>query len=167
MRINSSNHPIKAAVAQNISVKQGGPEISGTVKDQPDDFGGLLLGMAAFFIWGLFPLYFYFLKGVPPLVTVAFRIVFAMVFLIPLILYNGKLRLVFAIFRMPKMFFTLILSSLLNCGCIGMFVWLVVTDRTLYSSLSSYIGPLMTVFIGFLAFRERFSFQTWLAIIFA
>ena len=58
--------------------------------DSKSELYGTILGFAAFLIWGLFPLYFYLLKDVPPLVTLAFRAVFTTVVLLPVVLIRGK-----------------------------------------------------------------------------
>ena len=46
---------------------------------------GLLLGVAAWTLWGLFPLYFALLDDVPPLEVVAHRVVWTLVFLVVII----------------------------------------------------------------------------------
>lgn len=135
--------------------------------DSKSEFYGTALGFAAFFIWGLFPLYFYLLRTVPPLVTLSFRAVFATIALLPLVILGGKGRVVLATIRQPKYAIGLFTSMLLTAASWGFFIWLVAVNRTIYCSLGNYACPLVSVAFGALLFHERPSKLAWTAVVIA
>ncbi len=122
---------------------------------EKEDFVGTAIGFFAFFIWGLFPLYFYYLRETPPLVTLAFRAVFTTVLLAPIMILSGKLRDVLPIVRQPLMALGLFVTMATTCASWGFFVWLVAINHTLYASLGNYVSPLVTVAFGAIVFHER------------
>ena len=125
----------------------------------PDDgdkeFLGATLGFFAFFIWGLFPLYFYYLRDVPPLVTLAFRAVFTTVLLVPIVVARKKFPTVLRTMRNPRLDLGLFVTMATTAASWGLFIWLVAINRTLYASLGNYACPLVTTALGAIIFRER------------
>lgn len=132
--------------------------------ESQSEFYGTALGFAAFFIWGLFPLYFYLLRTVSPLVTLSFRAVFATVALLPLVIFWGKGRIILDTMRQPKYAIGLFISMALTAASWGFFIWLVAVNRTTYCSLGNYACPLVSVAFGALLFHERPSKLSWLAV---
>lgn len=132
--------------------------------DSKSELYGTILGFAAFLIWGLFPLYFYLLKDVPPLVTLAFRAVFTTVVLLPVVLIRGKGPQIIATLRQPKLVAGLFATMALTAATWGLFIWLVAINHTLYASLGNYICPLINVLFGAIFFRERPRLFAWIAI---
>lgn len=128
---------------------------------------GLELGLLSYILWGLFPLYFYLLQDVPPLVTLAFRTVFALLLLIPLIFVYKREKNIFNIFHHPKYIFGLFITMILICFNWGIFVWLVAQNQTLHASLGSYIGPLLTVFFSVIFLHERMNIAGYIAVFLA
>jgi len=116
---------------------------------------GTALGFAAFFIWGLFPLYFVLLRDVPPLVTLAFRAVFTTVLLLPIVLLRGKGAAILQTLRKPWLVLGLFVTMATTAASWGLFIWLVAVNHTLYASLGNYASPLVTIALGALVFRER------------
>ncbi len=125
---------------------------------------GTALGFAAFLIWGLFPLYFYLLRDVPPLVTLAFRAVFTTVLLLPIVLVRGKGRAIIQTLRRPWFVLGLFVTMATTAASWGFFIWLVAVNHTLYASLGNYACPLVSVAFGAIIFRDRPRLLTWLAV---
>lgn len=128
---------------------------------------GMELGLLSYILWGLFPLYFYLLQDVPPLVTLAFRSVFALLLLVPLIFLLKRETIIWHIFQQPKYALGLFVTMMLICFNWGVFVWLVSKNQTLHASLASYIGPLSTVFASVIFLHERLNFAGYGAIFLA
>ena len=121
---------------------------------QAESFG-TALGFAAFFIWGLFPLYFVLLRDVPPLVTLAFRAVFTTVLLLPIVLLRGKGKAIFHPLRKPWYVVGLFVTMATTAASWGLFIWLVAVNHTIYASLGNYASPLVGIALGAVVFRER------------
>lgn len=144
--------------AQNAGVK---------VCEERSELYGTALGFAAFLIWGLFPLYFYLLRNVPPLVTLSFRTVFAAVLLIPLVLLRGKGKDVLDTLKKPRIMLGLFITMATTAASWGFFIWLVAINHTLYASLGNYACPLVSVAFGAIVFHERPRLLTWISVVLA
>ena len=118
---------------------------------------GVILAVIAFTIWGCFPLYFYLLHDVHPLVTLAFRAIFTTPLLIPVVLLRGKGPALKAILRNPKKLGILFVTTFLIAANWGLFIWLVNRNLTLMSSLANYMTPLISVLLGTVFLHERFT----------
>lgn len=118
---------------------------------------GLAAAFAAYIAWGLMPIFYKGLVGVDPWEIIAHRIVWAIpVLLLFLFLRDGsalwsRLRL------SRRQLAWLTLSGLLIGANWLIFVWAVVNDRVLATSLGYFINPLMNVAFGYLFLGERMS----------
>src|SRR5215470_4873594 len=125
---------------------------------------GLAAGMAAFVLWGLFPIYFHALSAVPALQIIAHRIVWSALFLVAWMAVRGQLGLLSATITQPALLARLALTALLISGNWLVWVWSVTHDHIVESSLGYYINPLVNVLLGVLVLRERLNRAQWLAI---
>lgn len=130
----------------------------------PDLKRGYLLGIAAYLVWGLFPLYFKMLETVPALEIVVHRALgAAMVGSLLLVLWKhpGWWRELIA---RPRLLALLGLSGLLIATNWLLYVWAVNNGRMLETSLGYYINPLINVLLGMLLLGERLRRLQWLAV---
>lgn len=128
------------------------------------DRRGLAAAIGAYAMWGLFPLYWYQLKTVPAVQTVAHRVVWCAVFVIGWLALRqerGWLRRALATPRVVPM---LIASSALISLNWGVYIWAVTHGRVLEASLGYFINPLANVLVGVLLLRERLSVLQWGAV---
>jgi chloramphenicol-sensitive protein RarD len=125
---------------------------------------GLAAGGAAFALWGLFPVYFHSLSGVPALQIIAHRIVWSAVFLVAWMAVRGELGLLSATFARPALLARLALTALLISGNWLVWVWSVTHNHIVDSSLGYYINPLVNVLLGVIVLRERMNRAQWLSI---
>jgi chloramphenicol-sensitive protein RarD len=125
---------------------------------------GLTAGGAAFALWGLFPVYFHSLSGVPALQIIAHRIVWSAVFLVAWMAVRGELGLLSATFARPALLARLALTALLISGNWLVWVWSVTHNHIVDSSLGYYINPLVNVLLGVIVLRERMNRAQWLSI---
>jgi chloramphenicol-sensitive protein RarD len=139
--------------------------VEGKRKDETG--AGLRSALAAYVTWGLLPLYWKFLAEVPALEILSHRIVWSMLFVSAILLFQGRISEISAIFRSPGTMFLLFLSSLFIGANWLVYIWAVNAGKVLETSLGYYTNPLMNVFLGFLFFRERMERIQWLAILVA
>lgn len=128
------------------------------------DRRGLAAAIGAYAMWGLFPLYWYQLKMVPAVETVAHRVVWCAVFVFGWLALRpgqGELRRALAA---PRVLVLLIASSTLISVNWGIYIWAVTHGRVLDASLGYFINPLANVLVGVLLLRERLSAPQWGAV---
>ena len=117
---------------------------------------GALFAIAAYFMWGLAPMYFKALVDVPALEILMHRIVWSALILGLLIVVFKQSSKVMQACRSPKMLGTLVLSGVILGFNWGLFIWAVNNDQLLEASLGYYINPLFNVLFGFVFLGERF-----------
>lgn len=125
---------------------------------------GYILGLTAYIIWGLFPIYFKAIQAVPALEIIVHRAVWSAVFGALLLLvwkHPGWLRELRA---NPKRFGILAASGVLIASNWLVYVWAVNNGRMLEASLGYYINPLVNVLLGMLLLGERLRRLQWLAV---
>jgi len=124
---------------------------------------GLFFACLAFFLWGMFPLYWRLLAAVHPLHVLALRILLSLALVGALLLARKNVAWL-AAFRDPKKACVLAAAGLLLCLNWGLYIWAVNQGRTLEASLGYYINPLISVLLGLVFFRERLRPLQWAAV---
>jgi len=125
---------------------------------------GYLLGLSAYLIWGLFPLYFKAIEQIPALEIIVHRVVWSAIFGALLLLlwkhpgWWSELR------SNPRRLAVLTLSGALIATNWLVYVWSVNNGRMLEASLGYYINPLINVLLGMLLLGERLRRLQWLAV---
>jgi chloramphenicol-sensitive protein RarD len=125
---------------------------------------GYLLGITAYFAWGLFPLYFKTLAQIPALEIVVHRVLWSALGAVLLLLawrhpdWWRELR------AHPRRLASLALSGLLIASNWLLYVWAVNNQHMLEASLGYYINPLVNVLLGLLLLGERLRRLQWLAV---
>lgn len=125
---------------------------------------GLLAGLGAWVLWGLFPLYWRSMKPASPLELLAHRILWSVVFVAVVLLVLRRWRQVWKVFGDRRTALILVAASLAIGANWGLFIYGVNADRTIEVSLGYYINPLVSVLIGVLFFAERLRPLQWAAI---
>jgi chloramphenicol-sensitive protein RarD len=125
---------------------------------------GYVLGVTAYTIWGLFPLYFKAIQEVPALEIVVHRALWAALFGALLLSVWKHPRWLNELRDNPRRFAILALSgALIACNWL-VYVWAVNNGRMLEASLGYYINPLVNVLLGMLLLGERLRRLQWLAV---
>lgn len=125
---------------------------------------GGLAALAAYVLWGFFPLYFKTLAHIPAGELLAHRILWGALLTGLLVMAQGKSHVLLAAIANRKRLLLLCATSILiaiNWGC---FVWAVVNGRALDASLGYFIYPLFSVLLGAAALRERLRPAQWAAV---
>jgi chloramphenicol-sensitive protein RarD len=118
---------------------------------------GLVYGLAAYAIWGLTPIYFKAIATVPPLEVLAHRIVWSVLILGGLLLIQRRVRDALDVLRSPRTLALLLLTTTLIACNWFVFIYAIVTDRLLQTSLGYFINPLVSVVLGVVVLNERLS----------
>jgi chloramphenicol-sensitive protein RarD len=124
---------------------------------------GLAHGVAAYGIWGLFPLYWKLLAHVPALQVMAHRIVWSSVALELWLEWRRRRGLP----RHPastSVVATYAAASVLIAINWFLYVWAVSSGRVLETSLGYFLTPLVSVVFGVAVFRESLRLLQWLAV---
>jgi chloramphenicol-sensitive protein RarD len=114
---------------------------------------GALAAVTAFFIWGLFPLFWRLLGDVPALQLLAHRAVWCAVAVWLLLLVRGDLAWLRGL--TPRLVGLLAVGGVLISVNWGVYVWAVVTGHVIDTSLGYFITPLVSVVIAVGVLGER------------
>jgi chloramphenicol-sensitive protein RarD len=123
--------------------------------------------MLAYLIWGIFPLYWFFLKHIPPLELLAYRVFWSFI-LLALVLMRRKTF--GATLRQMKKKRHLLGIPLMASLMIGLnwflYIWAISHHHVIEASLGYFINPFINFLLGVLFFKERFSFSQMPSLIF-
>jgi chloramphenicol-sensitive protein RarD len=128
---------------------------------------GVGYAAAAYLIWGLFPLYFHGLAGVPAPEILAFRIVCSTLFVAALVLVQRRWGDVLRQLRTPGTLRSLASSAVFISANWLVYVWAVNAGRVLEASLGYFVNPLVSVVLGVVFLREPLTRAQRIAVIVA
>ena len=125
---------------------------------------GFLAAFAAYFIWGLSPVYWKIVSTVPALEILVLRIFWS----IPLLLIVLWIRHDFTAFKLilsaPGRYKAFLLSPFLLATNWLVWIWSVNNNHVVDASLGYYINPLVNVALGVVFLHERLRRVQWLAL---
>jgi chloramphenicol-sensitive protein RarD len=128
---------------------------------------GYTAALAAFGIWGLFPLYLIGLREVSATQITAHRIVWSCVFVLGWLAAVGELgKLRDALTRQGVLMRLVASAFFIAVNWLG-FAWAVNHHHVLEVSLAYFIGPLLNVLLGIFVLRERLDRVQWVSVAFA
>jgi chloramphenicol-sensitive protein RarD len=115
---------------------------------------GLLLGLAAYTMWGLFPLYWPLLRPAGPVEMLAHRVLWSAVTMVVIVALLRRFGPVRGVLRTPRQRRILSLAAVLITVNWGVYIYGVVNGHVVETSLGYFIGPLVTVALGVLVLHE-------------
>jgi chloramphenicol-sensitive protein RarD len=123
----------------------------------PETTKGVLYGLAAYTLWGSFPLYFALFEGIPAWEVLIHRVIWSCLFLAIVISLLTRWPAVIAALKQPKR-----LGFVLGCAVFialnwGVYIYAVETRHVLQASLGYFLTPLVNVAMGLLILGERIS----------
>lgn len=118
---------------------------------------GIFLGLTAYLIWGLMPLYFKLLARVSAPEIVAHRILWSLVFLGVLVALWRRWSEIRAALASGKVLTTLFVTALLIAVNWLVYIYAVVSGQVLEGSLGYYLNPLVNVLLGVVLLKEKLS----------
>ena len=119
--------------------------------------GGLALGLGAYLLWGILPLYFKAVDQVGALEIVAHRIVWSLFFLAALATWWKRWPAIREAVATPRVLMTLVLTSVLIGVNWLVYIYAVVSGHVLEGSLGYYLNPLVNVLLGVFLLKEKLS----------
>ena len=124
------------------------------VKSQSEpDRGGIVLGVASYAIWGLFPAFLPLLDPAAPVEVLAHRVLWTVVLMAAVL---TLLRGWTALRTLPARGWAMVTAAaVLIAVNWGLFIYAVSVGHVVEVALGYYIGPLVSVLLGVLVLRER------------
>ena len=119
--------------------------------------GGLALGLGAYLLWGILPLYFKAVDHVDALEIVAHRIVWSLFFLAALATWWKSWPAIRTAVSTPRVLMTLVLTACLIGVNWLVYIYAVVSGHVLEGSLGYYLNPLVNVLLGVFLLKEKLS----------
>ena len=129
-----------------------------------DSTKGTLAAVTAFSLWGVLPVFWKTLEGVPILETTAHRVVWTLVVLIFFLALKGKLSTAIRALRSTKIFLIHTLAAVCLASNWLIYVWTTLNDRILEGALGYYINPFLYILLGSIFLGEKHSRMQMIAI---
>lgn len=125
---------------------------------------GVVYALAAYVMWGLFPLYFKALEHIPSLQILAHRMVWSLVVVVLLLAVLKRWSWLSILRKQPAVLARFALSALLLSSNWGIYIWAVNSNHVVDASLGYYINPLVNVALGSVLLHERLRGMQWVAL---
>lgn len=125
---------------------------------------GFILGLLAYALWGILPLYFKALAAIPAFDIVAHRVLWSLPFLALLILLSRGWPKVREAIAVPRTIGVLGITALLIGGNWLLYVYAVTSGHILAASFGYYLNPLANVLLGRFVLKESLSRLQWTAV---
>jgi len=125
---------------------------------------GILNGLAAYALWGFFPIYWKLLHQVPALQVIAHRISWSFILLIVFILLTKQWRDFRSAALTAKTLGIYSIAAVLLTVNWLVYVWGVNAGFIVETSLGYFINPLLSVLLGVIFLRERLRTAQWVPV---
>jgi len=125
---------------------------------------GLLFGVSAYTLWGLFPIYWPLLKPANPLEIVSHRAVWTLVFCFIILALTKTLKSTLSLLKHPKIVAGLFLSSILISINWIIYIYAANTGHVIEASLGYFINPLVVIATGVIVLKEKMRPLQWSAV---
>ncbi|HEY0889217.1 MAG TPA: EamA family transporter RarD [Nocardioides sp.] len=126
-----------------------------------DQRRGMIFGVAAYVMWGAFPLYFPLLEPADPFEILAHRIVWSALTLLVVVVLLRRVGRVRALVADRRRLAFLAIAGVTICFNWGGYIWGVNNGYVVETSLGYFINPLVTVMFGVLLLGERLRALQW------
>ena len=123
-----------------------------------------MYGVAAYSLWGAFPLYWILLEPANPLEIVSHRAVWTLVFCFIVLAATKALKSSLETLKRPKVAVKLFLSSLLVSINWLVYIWATNNEHVVEASLGYYINPLIIIGFGVIFLKEKMRGLQWAAV---
>lgn len=130
-------------------------------------WSGLLAGTIAYFIWGVFPIYFKLTEEIAALEILAHRIVWSVPFGFLILLFRKQIAETIRALKSLRKLAYLMLAAVALSANWGMYIWAIQQNQIFQGSLGYYINPLMYVLVGVVFLGEQLGRLQGLAVLMA
>lgn len=125
---------------------------------------GFWATVAAFLIWGVFPIYWKWLAQVPALQIMAHRLAWCFVLVAGYLALRRSPGWWRPLVAQPRLLRLLSTSAVLIALNWWLYIWAVNAGHIVDTSLGYFINPLVNVLLGVLVLHERLNPRQWLAV---
>lgn len=115
---------------------------------------GVGFGLAAYVMWGSFPLFFALFENIPAFEVLTHRILWSCLFLVLLISLLRRWQPVLNALRHPERLGRVLLCALLIAFNWGIYIYAIDNHQVLQASLGYFLTPLVNVALGMLVLHE-------------
>ncbi|SDI68279.1 EamA family transporter RarD [Nonomuraea jiangxiensis] len=130
----------------------------------PDLRRGALFGIAAYTMWGLFPLYWPLLKPSGAVEILAHRMAWSLVAVLAVLALRRHWSWVRDLLRQPAKLALLAVAAVVITVNWGTYIYAVNSGHVVESALGYFINPLVNVLFGVVLLRERLRPLQWAAV---
>ena len=116
---------------------------------------GVLFGIAAYGLWGVFPLYLHLLDDILPMEVVANRIAWSLIVVAAILFVTRRLGRIGPIMRDRRRLRLLAAAAVLIAVNWAVYIYAISVDRVIEGALGYFITPLVSVAFGLAMFGER------------
>ena len=125
---------------------------------------GLVFGVSAYTLWGLFPIYWPLLDPASPLEIVSHRAVWTLVFCFIILWLTKTLKSTLALLKRPKIVAGLFLGSILISVNWIIYIYAATSGHVVEASLGYYINPIVVIATGVLILKEKLRPLQWVSV---
>jgi chloramphenicol-sensitive protein RarD len=125
---------------------------------------GLLFGVSAYTLWGLFPIYWPLLKPASAIEIVSHRAVWTLVFCFIVLWLTKTLSSTLALLKRPKIVAGLFLSSILISTNWIIYIYAATSNHVVEASLGYYINPIVVIATGVIVLKEKMRPLQWFSL---
>ena len=116
---------------------------------------GFQSAVLAFVMWGALPIYWKFLKAVPAEEILAHRIIWSVVFVYLILLFQRRISELWAALCDRRTVMLMTFSGLVIGSNWFVYIWAVNHDRVLETSMGYFICPMVSVMLGLFFLQEK------------
>jgi len=127
---------------------------------------GIVYALACYVAWGLFPIFWKSITGVPAVNVLAHRIVWSFVFLLIWVFFTNRETFISYV-KQPKLLLRLGLAGFVISANWGIYIYAVASNHIVEAGLGYYINPLINVFLGYIFLKERLATMQKIAVVLA
>jgi chloramphenicol-sensitive protein RarD len=135
--------------------ERGGSQEHATTGHDPERRVGTVAGVAAYSLWGVFPLVFHLLRSVEPAEILIHRVIWSFVVVAGLLLVRRERHWFGEVRSRPGALPRLTLAAVLIATNWLVYIWAVNNDHVIEAALGYYINPLISVALGVAVLGER------------
>jgi len=125
---------------------------------------GLIYGLSAYLLWGLFPLYFPLLDPTPPVEILAHRIVWSLLVLVVVLIVARRWSWIRPLLSDRRRMLLLPAAAITIALNWGVYIYGVNSEQVVQTSLGYFINPLVSVLFGVVLLHERLRRSQWVAV---
>ena len=126
---------------------------------------GLVYGILAYGLWGLFPLYWPLLEPAGAMEILASRMIWSLVAVVLVLAARHHWQWARQLRREPRRILLLIGAAALISVNWGTYIWAVNAGHVIDASLGYFLNPLVTVVFGVVILHERLRRAQWTAVV--